>query len=47
MARAPFQVLIIPYIVDKGEIKYGIFKRSDRDVWQFISGGGEENETPR
>lgn len=32
MARAPFQVLIIPYIIEKEEIKYGIFKRSDRDV---------------
>ena len=46
MARAPFQVLIIPYIIEEEEIKYGIFKRSDRVVWQFISGGGEGNEIP-
>ena len=46
MARAPFQCLILPYIVEGKTIKYGIFKRSDHGFWQFISGGGEDNETP-
>ena len=48
MARAPFQVLILPYLKDKqGAIKYAIFRRSDGDYWQAITGGGEEGETPK
>ena len=45
--RAPFQVLIFPYIKDEktGKILYAIFKRSDLDFWQGISGGGESDET--
>jgi dATP pyrophosphohydrolase len=47
MARAQFQVLIIPYrIASDGEPEYAIAKRSDMDAWQFFSGGGEENEAP-
>ncbi len=46
MARAPFQCLILPYIIENEKIKYGIFKRSDHGFWQFISGGGEDEETP-
>lgn len=46
MARAPFQCLILPYIIENNKIKYGVFKRSDHGFWQFISGGGEDNETP-
>lgn len=46
MARAPFQCLILPYIIENGIVKYGVFKRSDHGFWQFISGGGEDNETP-
>ena len=46
MARAPFQCLILPYIKEDNKIKYGVFKRSDHGFWQFISGGGEGNETP-
>ena len=46
MARAKYQVLVIPYHVEKENIKYCIFKRSDMDAWQFIAGGGEnEDET--
>jgi dATP pyrophosphohydrolase len=45
MARAQFQVLIIPYrIASGGQPEYAIAKRSDMDAWQFFSGGGEENE---
>ena len=45
--RAPYQVLVFPYIKSKsGEIKYCIFKRSDLGAWQGIAGGGEEGETP-
>lgn len=45
--RAPFQVLVIPV---KGPVNnifsYAVFKRADRDIWQWISGGGEGSETP-
>ncbi len=44
--RAPFQVLVIPYRIINNEILYGIFLRSDMKVWQVISGGGEDEETP-
>lgn len=43
--RAKYQVLIIPFKREKDKIKYGIFKRSDWDFYQAISGGGEEGET--
>ena len=46
MTRAPFQCLILPYIKEEDQIKYGVFKRSDHGFWQFISGGGEDTETP-
>lgn len=33
MARAKYQALVIPYHVEKENIKYCIFRRSDMDVW--------------
>lgn len=44
--RTPYQVLVILYKQNKGKILYGIFYRNSHPVWQFISGGGEDNETP-
>ncbi len=44
--RAPFQVLVFPYTIDKGKILYCIFRRSDLKVWQGIAGGGEKGESP-
>ncbi len=44
--RAPFQILGIPYKWDEGKILYCVFRRVDSDIWQFIAGGGEDNETP-
>lgn len=44
--RAPFQVLILPFVRKGKKYYYAIFKRKDLDVWQFIAGGGEGNETP-
>lgn len=45
--RAPFQVLIIPYLqTDRQAPLYCLFKRSDLNVWQAISGGGEDAELP-
>ncbi len=47
MSRAAFQVLVIPFRFDtNGETRYLLFKRADLDVWQWISGGGEDNEEP-
>ena len=50
MARAPFQVLVIPYRISAdGSIEYAIFfRRSPRygNFWQPIAGGGEDDETP-
>ncbi|MCD4669516.1 MAG: NUDIX pyrophosphatase [Actinomycetia bacterium] len=47
MSRAKFQVLIIPFrIAEGGTPEFAITKRSDMDVWQFLSGGGEADETP-
>lgn len=45
--RAKYQVLVIPYKIEKEAVSYCIFQRSDMDCWQFIAGGGkEENDTP-
>lgn len=44
--RAAFQILVIPYRrMDSGPL-YCVFHRSDLDQWQFIAGGGEDDETP-
>lgn len=44
--RAPFQILAIPYKYKNGIPIYCILHRSDYGQWQFIAGGGENNETP-
>ena len=44
--RAPFQVLGIPYKFENDKLKFCVFHRSDHDQWQFVSGGGEDNENP-
>ncbi|MEJ9111367.1 NUDIX pyrophosphatase [Bacillus paramobilis] len=44
--RAPYQVLIFPYIINEDSIQYAIFNRSDYGYWQGIAGGGEDGETP-
>jgi dATP pyrophosphohydrolase len=49
MSRAPFQVLVLPFIrQNEGEILYAVFSRADDELgyWQFVAGGGEGNETP-
>ena len=47
MSRAAFQVLVIPFHVDpNGEPRYLLLKRSDKNVWQWIAGGGEGDEEP-
>lgn len=44
MARAKYQVLVLPYQKQDGKIWYCIFKRSDTDIWQFVAGGGEDGD---
>ena len=44
--RAPIQILAIPYKIENGIPTYCVLHRSDCDQWQFIAGGGEDNETP-
>ena len=44
--RAPFQILAIPYRVRDGQPQFCVLHRSDFDQWQFIAGGGEDDETP-
>ncbi len=45
MARAKYQVLVIPYKKINDNILYCIFKRNDMDdCWQFIAGGGEDED---
>lgn len=47
MSRAAFQVLIIPYHLEpNGGPRYLILQRSDRNVWQWLAGGGEDGEEP-
>ena len=44
--RAPFQILAIPYKIIDGIPLYCVFHRADFDQWQFIAGGGEDDERP-
>lgn len=44
--RAPFQILALPYQITDGGPLYCVFHRADFDQWQFIAGGGEDDETP-
>ena len=44
--RLPYQTLTILYKKSNNKILYVIFYRNSHPIWQFISGGGEDNETP-
>ena len=44
--RAPFQILAVPYRFIENELHFCVFRRADSNVWQFIAGGGEDNEKP-
>jgi dihydroneopterin triphosphate diphosphatase len=47
MARAPFQVLVLPFRrTGGGAVEFAILCRHDLDLWQGVAGGGEEDETP-
>lgn len=44
--RSPFQVLIIPFRRQAAGVEYAVLRRADTGWWQFVSGGGEDDETP-
>jgi dATP pyrophosphohydrolase len=44
--RAPFQVLVVPFRRSEGGPEFAVLRRSDASYWQFIAGGGEDDETP-
>ncbi len=44
--RAPYQALVLPYKKEGNEILYCVFHRADNGWWQFVSGGGEDDEQP-
>ena len=46
MARAPFQILAIPFCQTDDGLRVAILRRADTVVWQFVAGGGEDDETP-
>lgn len=44
MARARYQVLVILYCIDNGKAQFCLFRRRDIGIWQFIAGGGEDED---
>ncbi len=44
--RKPIQALVLPFMYVNNIVKYAVFKRSNGDIWQFISGGSEDEENP-
>lgn len=44
MARAPVQVLVLPYR-RRTRLEVAVFRRADYDLWQFVSGGVEHGES--
>ena len=42
--REPYQILSIPYRIVDDTTLFCIFRRTDGDYWQFVAGGGENNE---
>jgi 8-oxo-dGTP pyrophosphatase MutT (NUDIX family) len=44
--RAPFQILVIPFRRTPAGMEFAVLKRSDAEYWQFVAGGGEDDESP-
>ena len=44
--RAPYNVLVLPHCSRENEDFYCIFQRRDMLKWQFVAGGGENQEKP-
>lgn len=49
MPRAPINILVLPFRLKDKNAEYAILKRADKGlyggIWQFISGGAEDDET--
>lgn len=45
--RKNINALIIPFYLEKDEIKFCVLHREDKNVWQFVAGGVEEGETSK
>ena len=45
MARRKYRVLVIPYFIKGDKIQFCLFRRRDMDIWQFIAGGGEDEDS--
>ena len=37
MARARYQVLVIPYCIEDSNAQFCLFQRSDICIWQFMA----------
>ena len=46
VARASFQILVLPYRRTGDKFEVALFKRADDGNWQGIAGAGEDRETP-
>jgi len=44
--RQPLQIIVIPFRRLGDVIEYAVLHRADGSMWQFVSGGGEDNESP-
>jgi dihydroneopterin triphosphate diphosphatase len=46
MARAPFIVFVYPYLkTGDGDFEYALLKSAERNIWEAVAGGGEDQET--
>ena len=46
MARAPFQVLVVPFRPVRHTVEFCILRRADGGWWQWVAGGGKDDENP-
>lgn len=47
MARAPLQIIAIPFRkTAANSYQFAVFHRADGSMWQFLSGGAEDHESP-
>ena len=37
MARARYQILVIPYYIQDGNVQFCLFRRSDMGIWQLMA----------
>jgi dihydroneopterin triphosphate diphosphatase len=44
--RQPYQVLILPFNTRECSARYCVFRTRKGRFWQFVAGGGENDETP-